>query len=122
MLALLEYRRKRPSSWNRPPRYISLIFRLLTGTSRPQKIIPNENREEDIKFRENETARIENNKLWTAVYWQRMSDDLAELDDMKNKTLYSNSMEKRMKLELFKNQVSFGGMHPFILIIQSCFP
>ncbi len=112
MLALLENRRKRPSSWNRPPRYISLILRLLSGGSRPQKILPNENKEEDVNFRDRETARIENSKFWTAMFWQRLSDDLNDLDQVKSKTLYSESMEKPMRLEIFKNQVSLGVVHP----------
>jgi len=105
MLALLEHRRKRPNLWNRPPRYISLMFLLLTGWNRPDKIAPNENMEEDIQFMEKQTGRIENSKLFTAMFWQRLSDDLNDLDQMKYKVLYGESMEKPLRLDLFKNQL-----------------
>ena len=77
--------------------------------------------EEDINFRDAQTARIENSKLLTAMFWQRLSDDLNDLDQMKSKVLYGESMEKPLRLELFKNQVRFG-RNAFFFVFQTYFP
>ena len=106
MLALLGNRVQRPLLWDRPPFFNQLLLRFLTGGRRPVEIAPNQNKEEDTIFMEKEMARVENNKREAEKYLQAFSDDLAELDEAKNKIMFKDSGKTNaISLGLFKNQL-----------------
>jgi hypothetical protein len=105
MLALLEYRRKRPFLWDRPPWYTNLLLRFLIGRSRPDRIDVNENMDQDLNYIDNQMAQMEENKRVTEKFWQRLSSDLEDLDAMKKDILFKDSMNKTRTLQIFKNQL-----------------
>jgi len=102
MLALLGHRRNRPSVWERPPKYIHLLLRFLTGNCRPENIFSHQNDNEILHFTSKVTALEEKNKLMTEQFWNNLKEDLFELDTEKDKVLYRESMQKPMKIQLFK--------------------
>lgn len=105
MLACLEHRRRRPSSLDKPPFYRQLLLRLITGNCRPATIAPFENMQDDIDFRDKEKSKHENYEREIEEFYQRLNDDLDDLDQMKKQIMFKDAMKTKARLEIFKKEL-----------------
>jgi hypothetical protein len=106
MIACLEYSRRDPSPWSRPPRYFKLLLEFLFGYTTQEQIDPDQRKDAKAEFIQKEKDRLEQNEREAELFLQRLDDDIETLDEMKEKILYKDSLKSStMSLQLFKNQL-----------------
>jgi hypothetical protein len=115
MLAMLEHRHKRPSPCDPPPSYRHLLFRFITGISRPVDIKPNEVSQEsiDIWLAKTKANEAEANKVFD-TYMQDLEEMGDDAQEMKDAFTKRNSLPVNIpvNMNILKNI-----LHPYQLIL-----
>ena len=107
MLALLEHQRKRPSSWDQPPKYSSLLARFITNRARPVTIEKRENEDSDSAYVHSLEKRRDVNEAASEQFWEDYAEDMKVMEEMNNEKPLNTkkdrrSLTKNLKLDLFK--------------------
>ncbi len=104
MMALLEQRRKRPSSWGKPPSYGSLLTRLITNSASPQTIEECENEDADLDYVTNAKEKAEKQGFAVEKFWHNFNEDIEEWEELTADTSRKHKKQnKKARLGMLKN-------------------
>jgi hypothetical protein len=104
MLTLLQQRRQRPSMWGKPPRYLSLLSRLILNYAPPQTIEEDQERNADMKYLKDHQAKTEGYEAATNKFWEDYFHELDEWEKVNaDSAKMHNGQTKSTRFTLFKN-------------------